>query len=360
MRTPFALLALAAVTAAAPSSAGTYFSAVTAGEGLLGGKSVDVTVRGWADGNKARIEFAESRNPILKPGLYLITLDGGTTVYLVDPKQKTFSRWDAGVALGGSAVAAPSARPGADVTFSEPKIEKLGESDGGQIAGVVTRHLRFRTSYVATVNAAGRVETLGTLIEEDLWVAPTLADGALGIWLAKGPAATGDPELDTLLAAQQPKVDGFPLKRVATVTATDKSGKKTIAKLTTTVTELIVGDMPAGSFTMGSGYRETPLAPTPGKASEEPPASADQAAQEQDRYPFDQMIDQPDSAQPTDQPQPGDPTAQPQPGQPGARPQPGQPAVQPTAPVQPQPEPEPEPQDQPEYPFEFMLDSPRL
>ncbi len=361
MKRPMAVLALIFLLAAAPSFSGTYFSSLTTSEGQKGVAGMSVTVRGWAEGDKARVEVAESDNPILKPGLFLITLDGGATVYLVDPKERTFARWDAGAMIGTAGGPGPGARGAMTMTFSDPKVEKLGESDGGTIAGVATKHLRYRTSYGTATKVPGLLQTTLTQVEENLWVAPNVADAALGIWLGKGPKQTGDAEFDKLLAAQQQKYDGFPLKRVAVTTTTDKSGKKTVVTTTTTVTELIVGEMPAGTFTMGAGYREKPLTPAPGQPGEEQQANADETKQEDGRYPFDRMIDQPDNGQQTSQPQPANPTAQPQPGQPATQPdQPAmKPGAQPNAPSQPQPEPEPEPQDQPEYPFELMLDTPQ-
>lgn len=359
MKRPMAVLALIFLLAAAPSFSGTYFSSVTTSEGQKGAAGMNVTVRGWAEGDKARVEFAESDNPILKPGLFLITLDGGATVYLVDPKERTFSKFDMGAMSGTTGEPAAGAHGAMTMTFSDPKVEKLGESDGGAIAGVATKHLRYRTTYGTAIKVMGLLQTTLTQIEEDLWVAPKVADAALGIWLGKGPKQTGDAEFDTLLAAQQQKYDGFPLKRAAVITTTDKSGKKTVVKIATTVTELIVGEMPAGTFAMGAGYREKPLTPMPGQPGDEQQANADETKQEDERYPFDRMIDQPDNGQQSAQP--GNPTAQPQPGQPAM--QPGQPATkpgaQPSTPSQPQPEPEPEPQDQPEYPFELMLDTPQ-
>jgi hypothetical protein len=357
MKKALSLAVVVIAVAASAASAGTYLSAVTTTDGVKAGSGLDATVRMWAEGDKARVEVAESRSAVLRPGLFLLTLDGGRTVFLVDPSEKTFAKWD-GAAAPGATAAEASARRRVVVTYSEPKVEKLAESDGGQVAGVPTTHLRFRITFSATTKEMGVQQTSTTLVEDDLWVAPRPADAALGIWLAKGPRKTGDEKLDALLAAQQPKFDGFPLKRVTVTTTTDDAGRKSVVTTTTTVSELIVGEMPAGTFAMGTGYREIPPAPPAAKPADQPQATADEAAPEQDRYPFDRMLDQPAAGEQAGQPQAGQPAAQPQ-GQPAVAPQPGQPAAQPATPGEPaQPEPEPEP-EQPEYPFERMLDSPR-
>ncbi len=354
MRRSLTLLVPIALLAAARSFGGTYFSSVTVVEGPQGANVMSVTVRGWVEGDKARIEFADSQSPILKPGQFLITLDGGATTYLCDPKERTFSKWDVGANPGPGGAPDLSELGAATMTLSDPKVEKLAEGDGGEVAGVVTRRLRYRTSYRTVAKAMGLQQTTSTQIDEELWIAPKLADAALGIWLSKAPVRSGDGEFDKLLAAQRPGFEGFPLKRVAVTTTTDKSGKKAIVKSSTTVTQLIVGEMPTGTFAMGTGYREQPLAPMKGQPGADQQAPADQTAQEEQRYPFDRMLeDQPASGQPPAQPQRGAPSTQPQPAQPAVQPgQPGaQPPAQPTTPEEPQPEPEPEPP----YPFELML-----
>jgi hypothetical protein len=356
MKRTMAWFVVAATLTAAPSFSGTYFSAVTTREGRDGAPGMSITVRGWAEGVKARVEFAESNSPVLKPGLFLLTLDGGATVYLVDPKERTFSK------LGTSPLDEPAdtktrgPRGVVTMTFSDLKVEKVGESDGGEIAGVATRHLRLRTRYTTEVKSLGLKQPMATVIEEDVWFAPKLNDPSLAIWLSKALRKTGDADFDAQLSAQQQNYDGFPLKRVTVTTTTDKNGKKTVSTATSTVTTLIVGEMPAGTFAMGSGYREKPIMAAP-DSQEQQEAGADQTEvgqeQEQERYPFDQMLDQPQGDQPAAQPQQGQPAAQPA-TRPGA-----QPASPNQQQPQPEPEPEPEPQEQPEYPFERMLDAPQ-
>jgi hypothetical protein len=366
MKKALQLLVPMVLLVAVRASAGTFFSSVTTSEGQKGAAIASFTVRGWAEGDKARVEFAESQSPVLRPGLFLITLDGGATTYLVDPKERTFSKWDLGANPGPAGAPAEAAHGDATTSFSDLKVEKLAESDGGEVAAVATRHLKYRTSYRALTKVMGLQQTTTTQVDEDLWVAPKLADSALGIWLSKAPVRTGDVEFDKLLAAQQPKYDGFPLKRVAVTTRTDKAGNKTVVKSSTAVTQLIVGEMPAGTFSMGAGYREQPLGPPQGKARPDQQAPADQTAQEDQRYPFDRMLEnQPDAGQPSAASPQATPAPSQQGGQPAVFPQPGQPATQPGAqpPAQPGAQPatpdEPQPEPEQPYPFERMLDATR-
>jgi hypothetical protein len=363
-------LVAAALAAAAPALAGTYFAAVTTSEGPRGAGETSVSVRGWVEGAKSRVEIAESSSPALPLGRFLLTLDGGTTVFVVDPRERTFNRWDHSGVPELPTVITHGGNGAITSTVSSPRIEKLSEVDGGDVAGIPTRHLRFRTTYETTTKSMGLQQTTRTVVDEDLWVAPKLTDQAFGLWLSRGPSLTGDEEADKILATQRPSFQGYPLKRIAVATTTDKSGNKIVHKASTLVTQLIVGAMPANTFAMGSGYHEKSVTMAAAKPGEEQPASGAESVQEEQRYPFDRMVDtQSGAGEPS--PQPEQPAAQPaqaQPGQapgqpvlppagqPPLQPQPGQqPGAQPAAPEQPQPEPEPEPP----YPFERMLGSSR-
>jgi hypothetical protein len=355
MRAKAAFVAAAIVFGAAASNAGTYFSAVTTSDGAKDTWAPNATVRCWAEGPKARVEFAESDSTVLKPGLFLMTLDGGSTTYLVDLNARTFSRWDLGAVLRAETAATAGHEGSSNRTYSEPKVAKLSEDDGGQVAGVATLHLKVRTTFTSEIMVKGARRSSSTVVDEDVWVAPGLNDAGLGLWLAKAPIRTGDETFDSLLAARAP-YSGYPLKRTAVATTTEKGGAKSVATTTLTVTELIAGAMPARTFTMASGLREAPLPlPAPAGAPDEKAPAADQTmqpTQDEDRYPFENMLDQPGS-----EPASGQPAPQPQGGgqpavQPGARPG-GQPGTQPN-----QPEPTPEPEEQPPYAFERMLDAP--
>jgi len=172
MRKTLLLLASLVAGLTAPAFAGVYFSAVT----TVNGRRARPCAVGA--GGQARVEITESTSALLKPGRYLLTLDGGRSVYLVDPAERTFSQWD------GDAAVWLSGQTGAALTA---KWEKLGEDDGGELAGLPTRHARYRATYPPDAGARMR-QGGGAVVEEDLWFAPALADSALGIWLRPAPS----------------------------------------------------------------------------------------------------------------------------------------------------------------------------
>ena len=323
------LLASIAAAVAAPATAGVYFSAVTTTNGAVG-----TTVRGWVQGDRARVEITESRSPLLKPGRYLLTLDGGRSVYLVDPAERTFSQWtgEAAIWLTGQAGAALSA-----------SWEKLGEEDGGELVGQPTRYARYRATYPPGAGAGMR-QGGGSVLEEELWFAPELADAALGIWLRPASADAPDGAHVDGSATEVERYRTFPLKRVAVTTSLGRGSARSVVRTTTTITELSVEEVSPGTFKMGSGFREKALAQ--GSDAAEPlPETPSEGRQEDQQYPFEEML------QPEPEAAPGEP------GHAPGQPRPGAPPVAPATPPPVLPDPEP-PQEDPEYPFERMLDTP--
>src|SRR5882757_4344298 len=82
------VLGAALFVAAAPAFAGIHYKSTTKSEGPRGQGS-EVQVEGWVAGEKARVEFKESSNPspATQKGTYLLTKDGGKTLYLVNPEE---------------------------------------------------------------------------------------------------------------------------------------------------------------------------------------------------------------------------------------------------------------------------------
>jgi hypothetical protein len=335
-------LVVAAALAAAPGMAGVHFFAMTDREGGQGAPTASLKVEGWAQAGKARIEVLESDSSALPSGVYLMTLDGGKTAYLVDPREKTFAEWSGEAMVNAALLPAADRTALVNVSFSEPTVERSVAADGGTVAGRATRHYQYRTTYSTEIRTMGVRRSATRVVEDDLWVAPQLDEAGLGLWMDRGPEPTGTRQLDTAVAAKWTPYEGLPLKRVTVTTTTDAKGRTTTLETTTVVTQLETVDIPEATFTMGSGYREKELATA---TSQEQPgaAGAGQESGDEERYPLDQMM-----------------PSEPQGGEPGEAPPPNptpppvlQPGVQPTpAPQQPQPEPQPQP-----YPFELMFES---
>ena len=259
----FTLLALSA----APGWAGIHYTAKTDTDNAKS-QAGDITVEGWVSGPSARVEFRESGNPMAKKGTYLLTKDGGKTLYLVNPEEKTYAEWDLQAMMGLVGGVMNGMGPLVKIQFSEPKVEKLLDEDGGSLLGLPTRHTRHRTSYTMTIKVFGMGNVTDVVQEQDIWSTTKLQDAALGVWLRSDPPHTGNAEFDKLLAKEAARAEGFPLKMVTMSTSTSKKGEKSVTRQTMEVTELDANATVAASkFEIPSGYEETQMTvPLPGKS----------------------------------------------------------------------------------------------
>jgi hypothetical protein len=261
-----ALTVLAMVAVALPARAGIHYQAVTTQDSSAarGRTPGDMKVEGWVSGDKARVEFKESGNPMTKAGSYMITKDGGKTLYLVSPEDKTYAKWDLNAMLGVVGGIMNGMGPILKFEFSDPKVEKLSEEDGGAILGVPTRHYKFRTSYSMKMRVLGFGNSADTVTDQDVWATTKLQDPGLGVWLRQDPPRTGNEQFDKLITAQVEKqrVSGFPLKMVSTTTSTQKKGKQSVTHHTMEVTQLETNkSISAAQFEIPAGYKETQMAP---------------------------------------------------------------------------------------------------
>ncbi|HEX7425182.1 MAG TPA: hypothetical protein VF311_15040, partial [Terriglobales bacterium] len=83
-------------------------------------------------------------------------------------------------------------------------------------------------------------------------------DPALAIWLKKGPAATGDEQLDGMIRAEMDKVQGFPLKRITVTHMHDVTGAVRNSRVEMQVTQVKRIAIAAAEFVIPKSYKEVP------------------------------------------------------------------------------------------------------
>lgn len=264
-RASVVISAVVAAVVASPAPAGIRYQAVTetVPEERPKGR-MRMLVEGWVEGDRARIEFRESDNPIMGAGTYLLTQDGGRTLLLVDPEEKTYSRWDLEAMMGAAGALMEGMGPLLNVQISEPAVEKLLDEDGGAIHGRPTRHYRYRTTYTMKVKVMGMGSESAIEQIQDLWSTTDLADAGLGVWLRTSPRQTGIEDIDRLIAAEMERVQGFPLKTEVVATTTDKKGRQNVTRTRQEVTLLESASPEAAIFEVPAGFKEVPMAPVPG------------------------------------------------------------------------------------------------
>ena len=256
-------LVLLLLAAAVPASAAIHYKAVTKTQDA-NAKNGEIQVEGWVAGDKAKVAFVESAgNPVAKEGTYLLTKDGGKTLYLVNPQEKSYAEWNLQGLLGAVGAVMNGMGPLLKVQFSDLKVDKLADEDGGLVAGLPTRHYKFRTSYTMSIRVFGMGNTSNVVSEQDVWATNKLADAALGVWLRAEPPRTGNVEFDKLLSSEAGKFQGFPLRMITVSTTTAQKGNKTtITKSTMDVTQLDASaSAPAVTFEIPADFKEVEIAP---------------------------------------------------------------------------------------------------
>jgi hypothetical protein len=242
---------LAILLATAHAFAGVEFVAQTRSDD--GG---DVTVHAFVSGSRAKVLFVESEAQIYNVGDYMLSPDEGKTLYLVSPATKTYAKYDVQAMMSGMGGMVQGMRGLMKVSFESPKIEKLLEEDGGTIAGLPTRHYRYRTSYTVSMHITG-AKKISTVTEEDIWTTQQLADPALKVWLKQEPPSTGDEQVDGMIRAEMSKVQGFPLKRVTVTRTSDATGEHS-TRSEMNVLRVKQVTVPVTTFVIPRGYREAP------------------------------------------------------------------------------------------------------
>lgn len=252
-------LTLLAVTfaVALPIEAGTEYQARTWQEGQQQNKQAEMTVRGKIEGDRARIEFEESGNPLMGQGTYLLTTDAGQTLYLVNPAEKTYSEFDLDAvmqmlgSLGESGLI--------EFEIENPRLETLESGPGKTVAGLATRHARYRTSYDMQIKIMGfkRAQQVETV--QDVWYSEELNDPAMGVWLRKEPPRTGT-DLDQLIDLEVSKIQGFPLETAETMITTGQKGKERTTTTRMQVSEINRGvSFAAGTFDIPDDYTQVQM-----------------------------------------------------------------------------------------------------
>lgn len=264
------LLAVAALFTAAPAEAAIHYRATTTLE-TEGQKPQRTEVEAWVDGPNAKIVFAESGAPMLEAGQYLLTRDGGQTLLLVDPEEKTYAEWDLDAMLQAFGAIMQSIQPLVNLTIDDVEVTPAGSEPGGEIHGLPTTHSTWRTAYDLTIKVFGMGRASHVESVQETWSTTELSDAGLGIWLRKAPA-TGFAEIDELVAAETKTLQGFPLKTVTSTTTTGQKGKReSTSRTTMEVTSLDrAAAAPEGGFEVPAGYSPVEMASEEEGAPENP------------------------------------------------------------------------------------------
>ena len=260
-----ALVLAATALLGAPAQAATYFESTTRMAAEQGGGEQVLRTRSWVDADNAKVVFVESDNPAFPEGAYLLSNDGGRTLYLVNPEEKTYTIWDLSQALGALGAVMKGAGPMFKIEVSDPKVEKLADEAGEKILGYDTHHYRFRTTYGMEMRIMGMGQASDVETVVDTWTSSALSDPGFGAWLRRDPPKTGIADLDKLMDAQIAQgIQGVPLRMRTVSTSRDKKGRETVTTTDMEVTTIREEAPPAGAFALPAGYEKVEMSAVAG------------------------------------------------------------------------------------------------
>lgn len=253
------LLLAVALLWAGTAGAGLYVEQKVTSGGQ--GEGMDMDVRAWAEEGMLRVEYVDSNNELLPEGSYLLTRDGGQTVYLVRPAEQTYSVFSLEQIFGMLGQMQEMSGGIVDIDFKDPFSEAVEESPGGTILGHSTTRKQWRSGYTMDLKVAFMDQSNRVVTDTDAWIAPAIDDPALRVWFGAVPPGTGDPELDAVLRSGMDVYDGMVLKLEQTTTTTNKKGRQTSSTTVMEVTELRQESPDPALFVMPENFTETPLIP---------------------------------------------------------------------------------------------------
>jgi hypothetical protein len=226
------------------------------------------TVQGWVDGQNARVEFrGGAAGPMVPAGSYLISHDGGETLYIVDPKERTVA--EVNLAQVFQMVGSLTEATGGIVKleFSDFSSEKLGESSGQPVLGYPTTHYRFKTGYTMKVGVLGMTRASRSETELELDCTPKIDAAGFKAWLRPDRFRTGNEDIDKMIAQQYAGLDCLPLRNHSVTKTTDPKGRATTTTSTIEVTALREEAPPSDAFVVPADYEHTSLSDLSGAAA---------------------------------------------------------------------------------------------
>ncbi len=251
---------------------GMTYEFVMKSTGKATGNKEQVTMRGRGTyaGDDAKLEILEAssstggQDAFGGKGTYFIVKDGGQVMYLVDPNQKQYMKWDMMAMLSGMSKVVNAVGGLVKMQMSDVKIDAQDLGSGETVQGFPTKHIRMTQNYTMSASMFGHKSVSKNETTIDYYFAPSLRIANPFVSNSQQMAAMSqfdmfnNPDYKSQMAAAQAKLpkNGVPLKTVTTNVTTDDKGKQ---QTTTTVMEMVnfkATSVPSSAFAIPSGYTE--------------------------------------------------------------------------------------------------------
>lgn len=257
------------VLAASVASAGHYYEMLSTTESPQSRRGTEQRYEGWVDGPSTKVVFhTGEKKGFFADGSYLVTKDAGENVFLVNPKEKTYARFDMEELMStmGSVFNMMDQMGQAGglmkMEFTDVSHEKVSEGPGEPILGHSTTHYQTKSAYTMRLAIMGMKQENRTEMVQDIWSTDEYDASGFAVWLRPDQRMrTGNEGLDQLMESSWGSLKGFPLKTVVVSTTTNKKGKTSTTTQTNEVIVMRAESVPASTFEVPADYTETQILP---------------------------------------------------------------------------------------------------
>jgi len=254
--------------AALPVADGMSYEFVMKSTSKQTGNKEQVTLRGRGTyaGDDAKLEILEAasssggREAFGGKGTYFIMKNGGAEMFLVNPAEKSYMKWDMANMMAGLSKAMNAMGGLVKMQMSDVKIASHDMGAGETVQGYPTKHIRMTQNYTMSVSMFGRSSKTKSEATTDFYFAPTLKIANPFVSNSHQMSAMGDmfnnPDYKTQLTAAMARMpkNGVPLKTLTTTVSTDDKGKQ---ETSVTVMEMVnfkASNIPASAFAIPHDY----------------------------------------------------------------------------------------------------------
>lgn len=265
MKTYFGKTACAAIllaSAGGQAMAGYVYEATTSMGSNQGGGRQETRVKGWVEGESARIEFEESGGMgFMEPGTYLITRNAGETMLFVNPEKKTYSELNLGETMQAAGAVMQQMGGMLKMEYKDISVEKVLEEPGPEILGYDTVHTVVNSGYTQSMSIMGQEMNQKNVMKSEMWTTSKIDASAFSVWMRPDQRFKGMIEgLDEYMQKTFSQISGTPLRVVVNTTTTDNNGRSYTSEMETNVTYVSEEDVDEARFEIPADYEKIDMA----------------------------------------------------------------------------------------------------
>jgi len=207
------------------------------------------------EGKRLRMNVTEGDGKMFRNGSIVYSTDGGKTLIVTTPADKTYYELNLEDLLGSAGAMLKSMGDTVKISFDNEKADVRDLGAGETLQGYPTRKSLLDASYVMNVTAMGQKMSTQMTMRTESWTTDRIPTDAMN-WFQMSGVRTGIEGIDKLIEAQtRARKGGFPLKQVTTMTV-DRAGQKMVSTTTSTVMNIATRPIAASQFVMPAGYKK--------------------------------------------------------------------------------------------------------